>query len=84
MALLGEDELCFCDLIAILDLARSTISRHLAYLRNGGLVTGERRGKWMYYQLTTGKDRLTYNLLERKQSQAPRLHAVTHARIEGL
>ena len=43
MALLGEDELCFCDLIAILDLARSTISRHLAYLRNGGLVVPDHR-----------------------------------------
>ncbi len=44
-------ELCVCDLMAVLDLPQSTVSRHLAYLRNGGLVDDRRQGIWMYYRL---------------------------------
>ncbi|HEB69829.1 MAG TPA: metalloregulator ArsR/SmtB family transcription factor [Desulfobulbus sp.] len=63
MALLIEGELCVCDLMVVLDMPQSTISRHLAYLRNGGLVTGERRGVWMYYRLADGKNELAKDLL---------------------
>ncbi len=51
MALLLGGELCVCDLMAVLQLPQSTISRHLAYLRNTGWVNGRRGGVWMYYQL---------------------------------
>ncbi len=44
-------ELCVCDLMAVLDLPQSTVSRHLAYLRNSGLVSDQRKGVWMYYRL---------------------------------
>jgi ArsR family transcriptional regulator, arsenate/arsenite/antimonite-responsive transcriptional repressor len=53
LALLREGELCVCDLMAILDLPQSTVSRHLAYLRNAGLVDDRRQGVWMFYRLTT-------------------------------
>ncbi len=46
-------ELCVCDLVAALALPQSAVSRHLAYLRNQGLVTARRSGTWMYYQLAT-------------------------------
>lgn len=52
LALLGSGELCVCDLIAVLDLPQSTVSRHLAYLRNSGLVEDRRQGIWMYYRLS--------------------------------
>jgi len=44
-------ELCVCDLVEVLDLPQSTVSRHLAYLRNAGLVDDQRKGVWMYYRL---------------------------------
>ncbi len=44
-------ELCVCDLMAVLDLPQSTVSRHLAYLRNAGLADDQRKGVWMYYRL---------------------------------
>ncbi len=53
LALLMHGELCVCDIMASLSLPQSTASRHLAYLRNAGWVRGTRRGKWMYYRLTT-------------------------------
>jgi ArsR family transcriptional regulator len=46
-----RDELCVCHLTEALRLPQSTISRHLGVLRNAGLVSTRRDGKWMYYQL---------------------------------
>jgi len=51
LALLGRGELCVCDLIAVLQLPQSTVSRHLALLKNAGWVTDRRQGLWMYYHL---------------------------------
>ncbi len=51
LALLGAGELCVCDLMAVLELPQSTVSRHLAYLRNAGLVEGRRQDAWVYYRL---------------------------------
>ena len=51
LGLLIQGELCVCDIMEVLKLPQSTASRHLAYLKNAGWVTGTRRGKWMYYQL---------------------------------
>ncbi|MBU0908481.1 MAG: metalloregulator ArsR/SmtB family transcription factor [Proteobacteria bacterium] len=51
LGLLCQGELCVCDLMAVLDLPQSTISRHLSYLTNAGWLAGERRGVWMYYRL---------------------------------
>jgi ArsR family transcriptional regulator len=52
MALLvSSQELCVCDIMAALDLPQSTVSRHLSYLRNAGLVDDRRQGIWMYYRI---------------------------------
>ena len=51
MLLLNNGELCVCDLVESLQIPQSTVSRHLALLRNAGFVVGERRGAWMYYQV---------------------------------
>ncbi|HKK02099.1 MAG TPA: metalloregulator ArsR/SmtB family transcription factor [Desulfuromonadales bacterium] len=53
LALLAAGELCVCDLMAVLELPQSTVSRHLAYLRHAGLVEDRRRGVWMFYRLST-------------------------------
>lgn len=49
--LLVRGELCVCDIMAVLDIGQSKASRHLAYLRNVGLVEDRRNGVWMYYTL---------------------------------
>jgi ArsR family transcriptional regulator len=47
-----EGELCVCDLMAVLGLPQSTVSRHLAYLKRSCWVETRRHGVWMYYQLS--------------------------------
>lgn len=47
----AEGELCVCELTHALDLSQPKISRHLAALRDAGVVNGRRQGQWIYYQL---------------------------------
>jgi ArsR family transcriptional regulator len=49
--LMGDQEICVCYFVEILDQPQPKISRHLAYLRNAGVVTTRRNGKWMHYRI---------------------------------
>ena len=49
--LLLHDERCVCDLNAVLDAPQPKVSRHLAVLREAGLVLTRREGVWMHYRL---------------------------------
>ena len=46
-----EGKLCVCELTAALDLSQPKISRHLASLRQYGLLLDSREGQWVYYQI---------------------------------
>lgn len=48
---LQEGELCVCQIIELLGLAPSTVSKHMYVLRQAGLVEARKDGRWMYYQL---------------------------------
>jgi len=45
-------ELCVCQLIALLGLAPSTVSKHLTILRAARLLESRKEGRWMYYRLS--------------------------------
>jgi ArsR family transcriptional regulator, arsenate/arsenite/antimonite-responsive transcriptional repressor len=49
--LMGEQEVCVCYFVEILDAPQPKISRHLAYLRKAGIVLARREGKWMHYRI---------------------------------
>lgn len=51
MALAGG-ELCVCQIIELLKLAPSTVSKHMAVLYQAGLVETRKEGRWIYYHLT--------------------------------
>ncbi len=44
-------EACVCDLTDVFELTGPTISHHLKVLREAGLITGERRGTWVFYRI---------------------------------
>lgn len=50
--LMGDQEICVCYFVEILGSPQPKISRHLAYLRNAGIVTARREGKWMHYRIS--------------------------------
>ncbi len=54
--LIGNDEICVCFFVEVLNTNQPKISRHLAYLRRAGLVSTRRDGKWMHYRLVEPPD----------------------------
>lgn len=46
-----QGELCVCELVAALDLSQPKISRHLAALRNAGLLVSRRDAQWVFYAI---------------------------------
>jgi DNA-binding transcriptional ArsR family regulator len=48
---LRRGELCLCQIIEMLGLAPSTVSRHMTVLRRAGLVEARKDGRWIYYRL---------------------------------
>lgn len=50
---LRHGERCVCELTDVLDAAQSRLSFHLRVLKEAGLVTDRREGRWMYYTLNT-------------------------------
>ncbi len=51
MLLLQEEELCVCELTHALDMVQPKISRHLAVLREKGILQDRRNGLWIFYRL---------------------------------
>ena len=49
---LKEDELCVCQIIEMLRLAPSTVSKHLSILSHAGLIEARKDGRWSYYRRT--------------------------------
>ena len=48
---LAQGERCVCDLTGLLSLGQSRLSFHLRTLKDAGLVTDRREGRWIYYSL---------------------------------
>ncbi|EXJ14441.1 ArsR/SmtB family transcription factor [Imhoffiella purpurea] len=49
--LVEHDELCVCELTHAIGAAQPHVSRHLAQLRELGLVSDRREGLWVYYRI---------------------------------
>ncbi len=50
VAMLREGELCVCQMTAVLELAASTVSAHLADLRRAGLLVENKEGRFVSYR----------------------------------
>jgi ArsR family transcriptional regulator len=49
--MLSHKERCVCELEQVLELAQSKLSFHLKVLKESGLITDRRDGRWMFYGL---------------------------------
>lgn len=69
--LLASGELCVCDLQGALGAAQSRLSFHLKVLREAGVVSGRKEGRWNYYSLRQEVlDEMAAYLQERKPDVA--------------
>ena len=55
LMMLTGGELCVCQIIEMLELAPSTVSKHMSILRQANLVESRKQGRWMHYSIS-GKD----------------------------
>ncbi|MBT8041602.1 MAG: metalloregulator ArsR/SmtB family transcription factor [Pontiella sp.] len=51
LAAMRDRELCVCRIVELLQLAPSTVSKHLSILKQAGLIEGRKEGRWMHYRL---------------------------------
>ena len=56
LKILESGEMCVCQVIAILSLGQSTVSKHLFLLRTAGLIKVRRDHKWVRCSLDRGGD----------------------------
>lgn len=50
---LKDHELCVCQLVELLQLAPSTVSKHLSILKSARLAESRKEGRWMHYRLAS-------------------------------
>jgi ArsR family transcriptional regulator len=62
--LMREDEICVCFFTEVLEESQPKVSRHLAYLRNAGIVEARRDGKWMHYRIIKPENPFAAKVLE--------------------
>ncbi len=67
----AEHEICVCDLMVVLDVPQSVVSRHLAYLRKANLVNARRESVWMHYSISPSLDTLSKSVLQSLKDHAP-------------
>jgi len=51
IGLLEHRELCLCQIVEVLGLATSTVSRHMSILHHARLVESRKEGRWAYFRL---------------------------------
>src|SRR5829696_571918 len=51
LAAADSGEVCACDLVEPLGRSQPTVSHHLKVLSQAGLVTGDKRGRWVWYSI---------------------------------
>ncbi len=49
LKMLEEKSMCVCELAAVLDIKQPSVSKHLAILKNAGLIVDTRSGQWIEY-----------------------------------
>jgi DNA-binding transcriptional ArsR family regulator len=65
LKMLEPGELCVCQIIAVLALTPSTVSKHLSLLKAAGLVNDRKEKKWVHYSLDRASEDLYVNRILR-------------------
>jgi ArsR family transcriptional regulator, arsenate/arsenite/antimonite-responsive transcriptional repressor len=61
---LTRGRLCVCQIAELLQLAPSTVSKHLSILRHGGFVDAKKQGRWIHYFIPDKPDTSVYQSLQ--------------------
>jgi len=72
LSMLQDGEMCVCELMEALPVSQPAVSHHLRILRQAGLITDRRQGKWIFYSLSPEAIESTAQLLDRMLFQPAR------------
>ena len=68
LKVIGDEELCSCEVMAALELTQPTTSHHLGILERAGVLSSRRNGKWVFYRISNPKIRSwltrSYDMME--------------------
>lgn len=67
----ANQELCCCEITDALELPQYNVSKHLKILRNAGLVSERKEGRWIYFSLKKNDD-LFKNAVLKSVSSIPK------------
>lgn len=81
---LAAGELCVCDIVELLGMPQSLISRHLAYLRRTGLVTMTREWKFAHYRLANATHPVHGTLIHCVRSCFRGITTLDHERVRAV
>jgi len=60
--MLEQKSMCVCEITEILQLANSTVSKHLSILKNAGLIVSQKEGRWINYKINPESDKYVNTL----------------------
>ena len=58
--------LCVCELLEVLDIKGGTLSAHLKLLKNAGLISQKKDGRWIVYTISSEKNKTFLNEIEKE------------------
>ncbi|RXJ70620.1 transcriptional regulator [Veronia nyctiphanis] len=80
----SQDELCVCELIEGLTLSQPKISRHLAQLRQCGLLLDRRQGQWVFYRINPELPDWCLSVLDKTFTDNRELIDAPMARLDAM
>jgi len=80
----SQEQLCVCELTEAFEAPQPKVSRHLATLRDAGLLATERRCQWIYYSLSPGIPQWLARVLDETASHNERLIESPLARLQAM
>ncbi|WP_024605269.1 MULTISPECIES: metalloregulator ArsR/SmtB family transcription factor [unclassified Pseudoalteromonas] len=79
-----EEELCVCELVAALKLSQPKVSRHLAQLRQCGLLSGRKQNQWVYYSINKALPEWAKNVLTQTLTANPSFYQNDLTRLNAM
>ena len=79
-----EQELCVCELTEALQVSQPKISRHLAQLRNCGILQDQREGQWVYYRISPSLPSWATEIINATLKESEKAIRPSHRRLRGM
>ncbi|KDC53908.1 metalloregulator ArsR/SmtB family transcription factor [Pseudoalteromonas sp. S3431] len=79
-----EEELCVCELVAALELSQPKVSRHLAQLRQCGLLCDRKQNQWVYYSINKALPEWAKNVLTQTLTANPSFYENDLTRLNAM